>query len=143
MYYWRSHKASVASDISAKPYAIAAAKGAVAAHLQSCGFKNFEIKSTDVIVCPQVVRRKIRLKMQRNHVVDAVALEGCLIAVNVIRVLAAGNIWKRTSASYTGGLKKMKGFREIQTGVMKWRRAIISDCLTMMTCSTRPFCMSM
>ena len=46
MYYWRSHKASVASDISAKPYAIAAAKGAVAAHLQSCGFKNFEIKST-------------------------------------------------------------------------------------------------
>ena len=46
MYYWRSHKASVASDISAKPYAIAAAKGAVAAHLQSCGFKNFEIKGT-------------------------------------------------------------------------------------------------
>lgn len=46
LYYWRSHKASVASDISAKPYAIAAAKGAVAAHLQSCGFKNFEIKST-------------------------------------------------------------------------------------------------
>lgn len=46
LYYWRSHKASTASDISAKPYAIAAAKGAVAAHLQSCGFKNFEIKST-------------------------------------------------------------------------------------------------
>lgn len=46
LYYWRSHKASVASDISAKPYAIAAAKGAVAAHLQSCGFQNFEIKST-------------------------------------------------------------------------------------------------
>lgn len=46
LYYWRSHKASVASDISAKPYAIAAAKGAVAAHLQSLGFKNFEIKST-------------------------------------------------------------------------------------------------
>ena len=46
LYYWRSHKASVASDISAKPYAIAAAKGAVAAHLESCGFKNFEIKST-------------------------------------------------------------------------------------------------
>ena len=27
LYYWRSHKASTASDISAKPYAIAAAKG--------------------------------------------------------------------------------------------------------------------
>jgi GT2 family glycosyltransferase len=46
MYYWRSHKASVASDINAKPYAIAAAKGAVADHLTKCGFKNFEIKST-------------------------------------------------------------------------------------------------
>ena len=46
LYYWRSHKASVASDISAKPYAIAAAKGAVADHLTRCGFKNFEIKST-------------------------------------------------------------------------------------------------
>jgi GT2 family glycosyltransferase len=46
LYYWRSHKASVASDISAKPYAIAAAKGAVADHLTKCGFNNFEIKGT-------------------------------------------------------------------------------------------------
>lgn len=46
LYYWRSHKNSVASDINAKPYAIAAAKGAVADHLRSCGFKNFEIRST-------------------------------------------------------------------------------------------------
>ena len=46
LYYWRPHKASTASDISAKPYAIAAAKGAVADHLTRCGFKNFEIKST-------------------------------------------------------------------------------------------------
>lgn len=46
LYYWRSHKASVASDISAKPYAIAAAKGAVADHLTRNGYKNFEIKST-------------------------------------------------------------------------------------------------
>lgn len=46
LYYWRSHKASVASDISAKPYAIAAAKGAVADHLKNQGFSNFEIEST-------------------------------------------------------------------------------------------------
>lgn len=46
LYYWRSHKGSVASDISAKPYAIAAAKGAVADHLTKSGFKNFELKST-------------------------------------------------------------------------------------------------
>lgn len=46
LYYWRSHKGSVASGISAKTYAINAAKGAVAAHLTKQGFKNFEIEST-------------------------------------------------------------------------------------------------
>lgn len=46
MYYWRSHKASVASNINAKSYAIDAAKGAVADHLRTCGFENFEISST-------------------------------------------------------------------------------------------------
>lgn len=46
LYYWRSHKGSVASDIHAKTYAIEAARGAVAAHLQSQGFRNFEILST-------------------------------------------------------------------------------------------------
>lgn len=46
LYYWRSHKASVASDISAKPYAIEGAKGAVAAHLKAHGFADFEIVST-------------------------------------------------------------------------------------------------
>lgn len=46
LYYWRSHAGSVAADISAKSYAIEAAKGAVAAHLREQGFKNFEITST-------------------------------------------------------------------------------------------------
>ena len=46
LYYWRSHKASVASDISAKPYAIEAARGAVADALEKAGFKDFEIQST-------------------------------------------------------------------------------------------------
>ncbi len=46
LYYWRSHKASVASDISAKPYAIESAKGAVADHLRANGFRDFEILST-------------------------------------------------------------------------------------------------
>ena len=39
LYYWRSHKNSVASGISAKTYAIEAAKGAVADHLQRAGFE--------------------------------------------------------------------------------------------------------
>lgn len=46
LYYWRSHKASVAADINAKSYAIEAARGAVADHLTVNGFENFEIVST-------------------------------------------------------------------------------------------------
>lgn len=46
LYYWRSHKGSVASGIEAKTYAINAAKGAIAEHLRSHGFENFTITST-------------------------------------------------------------------------------------------------
>ena len=46
MYYWRCHSGSVASGISAKPYAIEAAKGAVAEHLRKHGYDHFKIEST-------------------------------------------------------------------------------------------------
>ena len=46
LYYWRSHAGSVASDIAAKPYAIDAAKGAVADHLRRHGYEHFKITST-------------------------------------------------------------------------------------------------
>ncbi len=46
LYYWRSHKGSVASGIDAKTYAIDAAKGAIAEHLKGFGYKDFEIEST-------------------------------------------------------------------------------------------------
>jgi len=46
LYYWRSHAGSVASDISAKSYAIEAARGAVADHLRSHGYQHFKITST-------------------------------------------------------------------------------------------------
>lgn len=46
LYYWRSHKASVASDISAKLYCIESARGAIADHLRVCGMEHFEITST-------------------------------------------------------------------------------------------------
>lgn len=46
MYYWRCHSGSVASGIEAKPYAIEAAKGAVAEHLRKHGFDHFKIEST-------------------------------------------------------------------------------------------------
>lgn len=46
MYYWRSHAGSTAAGIEAKPYAIEAAKGAVAEHLRKHGFEHFRIEST-------------------------------------------------------------------------------------------------
>lgn len=46
LYYWRSHSGSVASGIEAKPYAIDAAKRAVAWNLEKHGLENFEIEST-------------------------------------------------------------------------------------------------
>ncbi len=46
MYYWRCHEGSTASNIEAKPYAIAAARGAVADHLRRHGYDHFKITST-------------------------------------------------------------------------------------------------
>lgn len=46
MYYWRCHTGSVASGIDAKPYAVAAAKGAIAEHLKKHGYDHFQITST-------------------------------------------------------------------------------------------------
>lgn len=46
LYYWRSHAASVASGIGAKPYAIEAGKGAIADHLKNHGMEHFQISST-------------------------------------------------------------------------------------------------
>ena len=44
LYYWRCHKASVASDISAKPYTLVAAKKALNEHLKRIGVSG---KATD------------------------------------------------------------------------------------------------
>lgn len=59
LYYWRSHKGSVAADINAKSYAIDAAKGAIGAHLRECGFENFEISSTRA--CETIFRIKYQI----------------------------------------------------------------------------------
>ena len=42
-------------------------------------------KMTDIVIAPQIVNGKVRFEVQHNHVIDAVALERNLIAVNVIR----------------------------------------------------------
>ncbi len=59
MYYWRSHSGSVASGISAKPYAIQAARGAVAEHLRGHGYDHFQIESTRAFETIFRIRYKI------------------------------------------------------------------------------------
>ncbi len=54
LYYWRAHKGSVASDISAKPYVIEAAHKAVADHLARVGLKGQVLDS----VVPSMYRLK-------------------------------------------------------------------------------------
>lgn len=58
LYYWRSHPNSVASDISAKTYAIDAAKRAVMAHLDRVGLKA-EVESSKAF--PTIFRFKYAL----------------------------------------------------------------------------------
>jgi len=85
LYYWRSHKGSVASGIGAKTYAIDAAKRAIADHLQTNGFQDFEIEST--IACetifriryPLYVRPKVSIIIpNKDHFVD---LKRCVSSI--------------------------------------------------------------
>ena len=46
LYFWRSHKASVASDVSAKPYVIDSAKRALKAHIERLGLSGSVEDST-------------------------------------------------------------------------------------------------
>ena len=59
LYYWRCHAGSVASNISAKEYAINAAKMAVRDHLLSHGYKDFKITSTRAFETIFKIRYKI------------------------------------------------------------------------------------
>lgn len=59
MYYWRCHSGSTASNISAKEYAIAAAKGAVADSLRTHGYTDFKITSTRAFETIFKIRYKI------------------------------------------------------------------------------------
>lgn len=68
LYYWRSHEGSVASDIEAKPYAVEAAKRAVADHLEKRGFNHFQISSTRAF--PTIFR--IRYQIEGNPRVSVI-----------------------------------------------------------------------
>ncbi len=58
LYYWRNHQASVASDVSAKPYVVKAAKAAIADHLQRVGLDG-EVTDTRV---PSIYRIRYAIR---------------------------------------------------------------------------------
>lgn len=85
MYYWRCHSGSVASGIQAKPYAIEAAKGAVAEHLRNHGFDHFKIESTRAFETIFRIRYEIlgnpKISIvipNRDHVID---LDTCVASI--------------------------------------------------------------
>lgn len=57
LYYWRAHEASVASDVSAKPYVIEAAHKAVSDHLKRIGLPGQVLDS----VVPSIYRLKYEI----------------------------------------------------------------------------------
>ncbi len=85
LYYWRSHPDSVASNIEAKPYAIEAAKGAVADHLRRHGYEHFQITSTRAFETIFKIRYQIIgspkisiLIANKDHAAD---LKGCVSSI--------------------------------------------------------------
>jgi GT2 family glycosyltransferase len=64
LYYWRSHRASVASDVSAKPYVVKAAMAALREHLQRIGMQG-EVLNT---VIPSIYR--IRYVLEKKALVS-------------------------------------------------------------------------
>ena len=85
LYYWRSHKGSVAADITAKSYAIDAAKGAVADALRTAGYEHFSIESTRAfetifrIHYPLLARAKVSILIPNKDQKDV--LKRCIDSI--------------------------------------------------------------
>ncbi len=134
LYYWRSHKTSVASDINAKPYAIAAAKGAVADHLTHCGFKNYEIKSTRAFDTIFEIKYEIRsedkisiLIPNKDHVED---LRRCINSIkerstysNYEIIVIENNSEDKAVWDYYDTIKKQKNITVVSyTGTFNYAK---------------------
>lgn len=134
LYYWRSHKGSVAADISAKSYAIDAAKGAIGAHLSACGFKNFEISSTKA--CETIFRIKYQLLStpkisilipNKDHIQD---LKRCVSSIleestydNYEIIIIENNSTSPETFAYYEELKQHKEIRvEVYEGEFNYSR---------------------
>lgn len=83
LYYWRAHENSVASDLSAKPYTIEAAKNALAAHLDRVGLQgkveDSSVLSTYKINYEIIGQPKVSILIpNKDHIDD---LEKCIKSI--------------------------------------------------------------
>ena len=125
LYYWRSHAGSVASGIEAKTYAINAAKGAIAEHLRTHGFENFEITSTKAfetifrITYEIIGNPKISIVIaNKDHVED---LERCVSSIldrtsymNYEIIIVENNSETKEIFEYYDSLKKYANIKVVK-----------------------------
>lgn len=93
LYYWRSHDGSVASDVSAKPYTLIAAKRALAEHLQRIGL-NGKVYDSRI---PSTYR--IQYELKESPLVSILIpnkdhIEDLLRCVNSIKALTTYPSWE-------------------------------------------------
>lgn len=126
LYYWRSHAGSVASDITAKSYAIEAARGAVADHLRQKGYQDFSITSTRAfetifkITYPILGNPKISIIIaNKDHKED---LERCITSIyekstydNFEIIIVENNSTQEEIFSYYDKIKEFYGNLQVVT----------------------------
>ncbi|MCR5115971.1 MAG: glycosyltransferase family 2 protein [Lachnospiraceae bacterium] len=138
LYYWRCHSGSVASNISAKEYAIAAAKGAVADHLRSHGYTDFKITGTRAFETIFKIRYKINgtpkisiVIPNKDHTED---LERCVNSIldkstytnYEIIIVENNSIEKKTFECYED-LKKLSDKIQVVTYEGKFNYSLVNN----------------
>ena len=138
LYYWRCHSGSVASNISAKEYAIAAAKGAVADHLRSHGYTDFKITGTRAFETIFKIRYKINgtpkisiVIPNKDHVAD---LERCVNSIldkstytNYEIIIVENNSTEQKTFECYEDLKKLSDRIKVVTFEGKFNYSLVNN----------------
>lgn len=117
LYYWRKHSGSVASGIEEKPYAVEAAKRAVAAALERNGFSGFAIESTRAFETIFRIRYRLVGKPKISIVIpsgtDVPKLRGC---VDSVRKLSSYDNYEIILADRGAASEELRDFYAELTG---------------------------
>lgn len=111
LYYWRKHDGSVASGIEAKPYAVEAAKRAVAEALERNGFSGFAIESTRAFATIFRIRYRIigspKITIVIQSGTDVPRLRAC---VDSVRRLSTYDNYEMILAVRGDASEELQGF---------------------------------